>query len=200
MVLRVFSSSTSNLLIKSVKLRADLGRGETQLGKLCRACFGAREALAEATGGGCHPVEITQHLELSGQERGLRLLGSGAQKQPWVFQQTLTHFLRALREGRAQLTHLAAAQPGLGDGRGQTQAVFSVATGDRHQVAHGRMGRDGAVADLILDLEGKLADQSQAPRDPAHALVHPPGQILLAQPLAAKHRQQPALLQLREPL
>jgi len=105
-----------------------------------------------------------------------------------------------MREGQAQLTHLAAAQPGLGDGRGQAQAVFSVATSERHQVAHRRMGRDGAAAYLILDLHGKLADQGQAARDPAHALVHPPGQILLAQPLAAQHRQQPALLQLREPL
>lgn len=57
-----------------------------------------------------------------------------------------------------------------------------------------------AAAHLLLNRDGQLADQGQAPRDPAHALVHAPRQLLLAQPLVAQRQQQPALLQLREPL
>lgn len=57
---------------------------------------------------------------------------------------------------------------------------------------------DGAAAHILLDLRWKLTDQGQAPGDPAHALVHSQGQLLLAQPLAAQCRQQPALLKLRQ--
>ncbi len=85
MVLRVFSSSTLDLLVECVKLRADLGRGQAQLGELDRARLGTAKALAETTGGDCHPVEITQHLELSGQGWWLLLLGAGTQEEPWVF-------------------------------------------------------------------------------------------------------------------
>lgn len=60
------------------------------------------------------------------------------------------------------------------------------------------MGGDGTAAHLLLNLCGQLADQSQVPRDPAYAFVHSASQLLLAQPLAAQRRQQPALLQLGE--
>lgn len=186
------------LLVECVKLRADLGRGQAQLGELLRAQLGVVKALAQAPGGACHFVEIAQHLQLSGKGRRVILVGASAQEQPWILQQTLTHHRRALREGRAQLAHLIAAQLGHGDRLGQPQAVLTVAAGDRHQVAHRRMGGDGAAAHMILDLRGKLTDQGQTPRDPAHAFVHPQGQLLLAQPLATQRRQQPALLQLRE--
>jgi len=62
-------------------------------------------------------------------------------------------------------------------------------------MTHGRMGRDRAEAYVLLDLGREIRDQAQVLRDPAHALVHPLGQRLKAQALAAQRGEQPALLE-----
>jgi hypothetical protein len=163
MVLRVSSFSTADLLGEPVELRAHLRRGQTQLLELGLTRLGAMEARTKSTGGLCHLVEITQHLDLSGQGGWLVPLGTSAQEESRVLQQTCAHGFRALHEGRAQLAHLAAAQLGFGDRRGQAQTILAAAPGDRHQVAHRRMGGDGAAAYVLLDLYGKRHDQGQAP-------------------------------------
>jgi hypothetical protein len=164
---------------------------------LRRARLGVAKALTEATGGSSHFVQLTQHLELGGLGRGSLLLSTGAKEQPRICQEPLTDFRRAAQEGRAQLAHVAAAQPRCGGRLGQAQAVLAAAAGDRQQVPHRRMGRDRAEAHMLLDLCRKIADQAQMPRDPAHALVHPLGQFLGAQSLTAQRGQQPALLDRR---
>jgi hypothetical protein len=64
-------------------------------------------------------------------------------------------------------------------------------------MTHRRMGGDRAAAYVLLDLGREIRDQAQVLRDPAHALVHPLGQRLQAQALAAQGAQQPALLERR---
>jgi len=126
-------------------------------------------------------------------------VGTDAKEQPRLFQQPLAHRRRALLEGRAQLAELTAAQPRCRGRLGQAQAVLAAAPGDRQQVTHRRVGGKRAEANVLLDLCREVADQTQVPRDPAHALVHPLGQLLQAQPLAAQRAQQPAQLDRRGP-
>jgi len=186
-----------DFLLEGVQLRADLGRGQAQLSQLHQAQLGVAEAFLQATGGSGHLGQLAQHLHRRGLGRGLLLVGTGAQEQPRLFQQPLAHRGRASLKGRAQLAHLAATQPGCRDRLGQAQAVLTAAPGDRQQVTHGRVGRDRAATHVLLDLGREIADQAQVPRDPAHALVHPLGQLLRTQALAAQRGQQPALLDRR---
>jgi hypothetical protein len=111
----------------------------------------------------CHLLKIAQHFQLSGQGRGLTLPGTSLEEEPRIFEQTLAYFLRAPQESRAQLGDLAVAQAGFGDRRSQAQATLTIGPGDRHQMAHRRMGGDGAFAHLLLDLRRKLAHQRQTP-------------------------------------
>lgn len=83
-----------------------------------------------------------------------------------------------------------------GDRRGQALTILAVTAPQRQQVAHRRVRRDRALADLLLDRCRQIAHQSQMPRHPARAPGETPGQFLQIHPLLAKHRQEPALLEL----
>ncbi|NJO56285.1 MAG: hypothetical protein HC834_08000 [Rhodospirillales bacterium] len=95
------------------------------------------------------------------------LRGAGAKEEAGIVEQPRTHGLRAAHEGLAQIADFPAAQPGLGGHRGQKQAVLAVPAGDRYQVAHRRMRRDGAATHLLLDLGGQGGDQGQMTRNPS---------------------------------
>jgi hypothetical protein len=58
------------------------------------------------------------------------------------------------------------------------------------------MRRDRAAAHLLLHRRGQQLDQTHPPRDPAHAAVESPRQLLLVIAESLRHlRQQPALFQ-----
>lgn len=150
-----------DLLFEKVELRAQLCRGLMQRGELRGADLRWGQVRAEPTCGQRHLFEIAKHLERFGTGRGLLALGTGAQEEPRVLEQTLAHRSRAVGEGRAELSDLAAAQIGLGHRCCQAPAVLTAAAGNRHQMAHRPMSRDGATTHLLLDLQGQLVDQSQ---------------------------------------
>lgn len=179
---------------------AQLGCGQLQRVELARAQLDGTQALTHTPGGLAHRLESPQHLDSRGLGWGGLFRRTGAKEESWVGEQTLANLGRAAHEGRAQLRGLAAGKLGLGDRGGQGQAILAATPRDRHQVTHRRVGGDRAAAHQLLDLHRQLADQGQAPRDPADALVDPLGQLRLAQPLAAQGRKQPALLDLRKAL
>lgn len=186
------------LLVELIELCTGLAQGLAQLAELCRIEVGFTQASTQPASALSHAVDLTQ--ELGRGRQGCRRLAvfPGAQVQPWVFLQALANFSRAAQPGRAKLSHLAAGEFGAGHHRGQTQTVLAAAPRDGHQVAHRRMRRDGALADLLLDRRGQLADQAETAGDPAHRLVETSRQLFLAHPLLSQCRQKPALLELRE--
>lgn len=83
-----------------------------------------------------------------------------------------------------------------GKRRGHRLAVVQADARHRHQKLHGQLRRDPALAHLPLDRFREKFDQRQPPRNPTHAAIKPPRQLieLIAEALL-QFRQQSALLQ-----
>ena len=91
---------------------------------------------------------------------------------------------------------MAAAEAVLRKRIGHALAVVEIGARHRRQIFHGDMGRDLAGADSLLHGFRKLFHQSQSARDPAHAAIEAPCQILEAvAETSLELRKQPALLQ-----
>jgi hypothetical protein len=76
--------------------------------------------------------------------------------------------------------------------------AFPAQPRNRHQELHRHMRRDCAAAHLLLHRRRQQLDQAHPPRDPAHAAIEAPRQLLLVIAEALRHlRQQPALFQSR---
>jgi hypothetical protein len=108
----------------------------------------------------------------------------------------LAYGRRCIAPGRVELTGLAAAEAEAGKRVGHALAVVEIGARHRRQIFHGDMRRDLAGADSLLHSFGKLFHQSQSARDPAHAAVKAPRQILEAVAEALfQLRKQPTLFQ-----
>jgi hypothetical protein len=82
------------------------------------------------------------------------------------------------------------------NGVGQPLAVGGVGARHGHQVLHGGVGDDAAALHVLLDRLGQRADETQAPRHPAHAAIEAPRQSLECQTVLLMQRaQQPPLLE-----
>lgn len=82
------------------------------------------------------------------------------------------------------------------DRLGETHAVVILGARQRHQVLHGRMRDDVALADVLLNRIGERADQTEAARHPAHAAIETPRDEVERQAILLVERaQQPRLLE-----
>lgn len=132
---------------------------------------GFAKTLAQAPGRLGDLIDLTQELERRRYRRGLVAPRPRSKQQPWILQQALTDLRGAIHPDRAQLADLAAGQLQARDGAGQTQTVFLVLAGHRHQVTHGSVGWNGPTTNVLLDRERQILDQGQVTRYPAGALV-----------------------------
>lgn len=145
-----------------------------------------------------HHFQIARQLHHRRCRRTLLALPLRLQEQLRLGQQALAHGLRCAAPGRIQLTGFAAAQPMPRKTLRHAATVFRVHARHRHQELHRHMRRDRTAAHLLLHLRRQQLDQAHPPRDPAHAAIESPCQILLVVAEALRHlRQQPALFQCR---
>jgi len=80
--------------------------------------------------------------------------------------------------------------------RGQAQAIIGVDARHRHQILHGHLRGDLAVAHVLLDRFRQQIDQRQAARHPTRAAVESTCQVVERVVEALFHfRQQPTLFQ-----
>ena len=118
------------------------------------------------------------------------------QEQLRLGQQPLAHRRCGAAPGRIQLARFAAAQPMPRKTLRHAATVFRAQPRHRHQELHRHMRGDRAAAHLLLHRRRKQLDQTHPPRDPAHATIEAPCQLLLVVAEALRHlRQQPALFQ-----
>jgi hypothetical protein len=82
--------------------------------------------------------------------------------------------------GRVQLAGFARVAVMFGKDSSHPLAVLQALPGGRHQKLHRHLGRDLALAHLLLDGLRQKLHQRQPPRHPAHATVEPPRQLLRA--------------------
>ena len=68
---------------------------------------------------------------------------------------------------------------------GKALAIVSFGARQGHQILHGRMRSDFSEPHVLLDRLGQLAYQRQPARDPRHAPIETPGEIVQAQTKAA---------------
>jgi hypothetical protein len=120
------------------------------------------------------------------------------QEQLRIGQQPLAHRRCGAAPSHIQLARFAAAQPMPRKTLRHAATVFRARPRHRHQELHRHMGCDRAAAHLLLHRRGQQLDQAHPPRDPAHAAIEAPRQLLLVIAEALRHlRQQPALFQSR---
>jgi len=120
------------------------------------------------------------------------------QEQLRLGQQPLAHRRCRASPGRIQLARFATAQPMPRKTLRHAATVFRTQPRHRHQELHRHMRRDRAAAHLLLHRRRQQLDQAHPPRDPAHAAIESPRQLLLVISEAFRHLcQQPALFQSR---
>ena len=78
----------------------------------------------------------------------------------------------------------------------EAHAVGRVGARQRDAILHGGVRHQLAVVHVLLDRVGQRADQTQPPRDPAHAAIEAPRQRVEGQPMIFVQRaEQPTLLE-----
>ena len=169
-----------------------------RLGALRKIEFhrGATQTAVGATHHRDHHFQIARQLHHRRRGRTLLVLPVRLQEQLRLSQQPLAYRRRGAAPGRIQLTCFAAPQPMPRKTLRHAATFFRAQPRHRHQELHRHMGRDRAAAHLLLHRRGQQLDQAHPPRDPAHATIESPRQLLLVIAETLRHlRQQPALFQ-----
>ena len=183
--------------IQLFERKTDLG---LRLGALRKIQFhrGAAQTAIGATHHRNHHFQIARQLDHRRGGRTLLVLPLRLQEQLRLGQQPLAHRRCGAAPGRIQLARFAAAQPMPRKTLRHAATVFRAQPRHRHQELHRHMRRDRAAAHLLLHRRRQQLDQTHPPRDPAHAAIEAPRQLLLVIAEALRHlRQQPALFQSR---
>lgn len=156
-----------------------------------------RQTPAGTVGDGQHHIQIPQQFIGDGWRLGFGLL-LRFEKQLRLLDNPLPYRWRRVAPGRIELTGLPAREPVLGQAFGQPLAVLDIGARHRHQILHGDVCGDGALAHFLLHTSRKQFHQRQSPRHPTQAPVKPPRQVLQAVTKALfQFGQQPALFQRR---
>jgi hypothetical protein len=100
------------------------------------------------------------------------------QKQLWLIENALPYRRRSASPGGVQLPGFAGGEPMRGKAFGHALAVFGAGPCYWHQELHRHVGRDRAVAYLLLHAFRKLIDQRQTARYPAQAAIESAGQLV----------------------
>lgn len=140
--------------------------------------------------------------QLLGRPHGNRFLvldlAPGAQEQVRIPNEMFTYGGRPVAPGRIEHAHFLGAELIPGNLLGEAFAVIPLGARHRHQILHGGVRPDFPAADLLLDGVGQLTNQCQAARDPRHAPVEAPGEIVQTESKAAMQLgQQPSLFERR---
>ena len=125
-------------------------------------------------------------------------LAPGAQEQFRICDETFPNRRRPVAPGRIEHAHFLGAELIPGNLTGEAFAVIPLGARHWHQILHGGVGPDFSAADLLLDRLGQLTNQRQAARDPRHAPVEAPGEIIQTESQTAMQlNQQPSLFERR---
>jgi len=170
--------------------------------------LGALVAIQFDRGAGQSPVGAVadrhHHPQIAGQlGNGCRrrlgfALPLGFQKQLRLIENAPPDRRRSVAPGGVQLPGFASGEPMRGKPFGHALAVFGVGPCYWHQELHRHVGRDRAVADLLLHALGKLIGQRQTARYPTQAAIEAARQLVqtIAKALL-QFGQQPAFFQRR---
>jgi len=140
------------------------------------------------------------HLQIAQQFGGC---GGGCYLPPLRFEKQLRRIQdafadrgRSLTPGAIQLAGFARIAMMLGEDGGHPLAILQALARRRHQKLHRHLGRDFALAHLLLDRFRQSLHQRQPPRYPAHAAIKPARQLIQSVAEALLQLgQQPALFQ-----
>jgi len=143
-----------------------------------------------------------RHLQIAQQGGGL-VGGSlrfrwplGFEKQLGLFEKALADQGRGVAPGGIQLTRLPRITVVLREDGGHPLAVLQADAGHRHQEPHGQVGRDPALAHLLLEGLGEKIHQGQPPRHPTEAAIQAARQLFPSIAVVLlEFGQQPALFQ-----
>ena len=157
---------------------------------------GAHQAPVLPARDGYHHLQIAQQL---GDQRCGRIGGAlplHFPKQLGVFQDVLSNGSRGVLPSRIQLPRFATGEVVLRKRLGHAWAVRGTGARHRHQEFRRDMGRDRALAYLLLHAFRELFHQSQPAGDPMHTAIKAARQLLQAvAETLLKFRQQPAFFQ-----
>ena len=158
---------------------------------------GAGKLPVRTPGDGHHHLQIPHQFQWRrrSRRRGACLF-LRFQKQMRFFENPPADTRRGIAPGGVKLSGLTARASMLGQSLGHALAVAHVGARHRHENLHRHMSCNLPAADLLLHRFGQLPGQSQPARDPAHAAIEAPCQILqaVAKALLQFHKQ-PTLLQ-----
>jgi len=118
------------------------------------------------------------------------------EKQGGFIEDALAHNWRSVAPGRIHLAGVARPELVPRDGVGHAHASGGADARHRDQALHRNLRANCSLADLLLNGIRQKLDEGETTRDPAHAPVKPPREILEA--IAAPARelgQEPSLLQ-----
>ena len=94
-----------------------------------------------------------------------------------------------------EVANLPAAESMRGNRVGEAHAVGGVGARQRYEIFHRGVRHDLTGPDVLLHAIGERADETEAPRHPAHAPVEPPCERVQGEPVILVQRvQQPGLL------
>ncbi len=123
---------------------------------------------------------------------------TGFQEQSRLLENPLSYQRGSIAPGGIQLARFASAELELREDRGHSLADLDADARHRHQELHRDLGADLSPAHSLLNRIGQKLDQSETARDPAHAPVEPPREVLeVVTEAALELGQQPALFQRR---
>jgi hypothetical protein len=186
-----FGGETMELALRLVDLAMDFGALPRIEGHR-----GAHQAPVLPARDGHHHLQIAQQLGDEGRGRIGGTLPLHFQKQLGVFQDPLSNASRGVSPSGIQLPRFATGEVVLRKRLGHAWAVLGAGTRHRHQEFHGYMGRDRALAYLLLHALREPLYKRQPARHPTHTAVKPARQLLQAvAETLLELRQQPAFFQ-----
>jgi hypothetical protein len=153
----------------------------------------------------CRPIrdrqnhfQIAEEVRCSGAICGYLSLGFSThlEKQGGLVEDALAHNRRSVAPGRIQLAGFPRPELVPRDGLGHAHACGRADTRHRYQVLHRNLREYRPLADLLLNGIRQKLNECETARDPAHAPVEPPCEILEAITAPALELgQEPPLLQ-----
>jgi hypothetical protein len=146
-----------------------------------------------------HDVEIAEQFFSRAQAFRLFFLdlAAGAQEQFRITDDALAN-QRLAAPGGVKHPYFLGRELMVGNLPGKTLAVVRLGARHRDQVLHRRVRADFSQAHVLLHRVRQVAHQRQPARDPGHAPVETPGEVLQVQAKAAMQlRKQPPLFKCR---
>ena len=145
------------------------GCGALPVVQLC--CFRAGQSPLRALHNRGDHLQITDQFRSSARRAFFGSLTLGFKEQRGIVQNAFAARGRSSAPGSIQLPGFARVAAMLGEDHRHALTILQALSRYRHQKLHRHLGRDLAVAHLLLDGLRQQLHQRQAPRHPTHAAV-----------------------------